>query len=350
MQEASSIARKLSALVDMGFERVDTSPVTTEAIRIDRKTHKVISSKPAMGTLVSVSALGRSPDGVEEAIGQVFEEMQRLIAVFSRYESSSAVSQLNDQGRLDGAPREVSQVISRSLDLHDLSGGAFDVTVGPLVDLFRGSLTGDAAVEPAAAEIAELLELVDCGSVQVSGERVMFRKSGMGITLDGIAKGYIVDCMADVMRKHGIKNYLINAGGDIRTAGAKERRQPWTVAVKDPSNRGTFPDTIHLTDAAVATSGSYEIYFDRDKLFHHIVNSKSGRSPVHNTSVSVVAPVAMVADALATSVFVMDPGKGIELIDSLPGCECLIIDGSGLQLKSTGWRSAAPINGEQAEA
>lgn len=350
MQDSSSIARKLSALVDLGLERVDTSPVTTESVRIDNRTQKVVSSKPAMGTLVSVSALGRSRDRVEEGVGRSLEEMQRLIGVFSRFERASAVSQLNDGGRLDGAPHEVCRVVSRSLDLHRVSSGAFDITVEPVVNLFRESLTGDAPSEPTSGEIAELLELVDCGSIEIAGGRIGFRKSGMGITLDGIAKGYIVDAMADVLRKHRISNYLINAGGDIRTAGTKEQRRPWTVAVKDPSNGGTFPDTIHLTDAAVATSGSYEIYFDRDKLFHHIVNSKSGRSPIHNASVSVVAPAAMVADALATSVFVMDPGRGIELIDSLPGCECLIIDEHGQQLKSTGWRSAAPIYGEKAEA
>jgi len=143
---------------------------------------------------------------------------------------------------------------------------------------------------------------------------------------------------------------LINAGGDIRTAGTKEDKQPWTVAVQDPSKNGSFPDTIHLTDAAVATSGSYEIYFDRDRLYHHIVDSRSGSSPTLGASVSVIAPSAMAADALATSTFIMDPQKGIDFVDSLPGCECLIVDNEGLQLKSKSWKSAVPINGEKVEA
>ena len=349
MHEASRIARKLSALVDMGFERADVSPVTSETARVGHNTHKVTRSRPAMGTLVSVSAIARSTNKAEEAIGRAFEEMDRLIGIFSRFDGSSAVTNLNDDGRLDDAPGELASVIADSLQYHELSHGAFDISVEPVVDLFRVSLEGELPQEPTDAEIAEALELVDSKSIEISNRQVSFKKSGMGITLDGIAKGYIVDAIAHVLSRSGIKHYLINAGGDIRTAGTREHKQPWTIAVQDPSKRGLFPDTIHLSDAAVATSGSYEIYFDRDKLFHHIVNSTSGRSPNSSMSVSVIAPSAMAADALATGVFVMEPYKGIEFIDSLPGCEGLIVDAAGRQLRSTGWKSAAPINGEKTE-
>jgi thiamine biosynthesis lipoprotein len=347
MQEASRIARKLSALVDMGLERVDVSPVTTEAIRVDRKAYKVTSSTPAMGTLVSISALGPSKDEAEQAIGRAFEEMDRLIGIFSRFDASSAVSHLNDGGRLDSPPPEFSHVVSRSLDYHELSHGAFDITVAPVVDMFRERLDGAVPHEPTDVEIMEVLELVGSRNVTLSRRRISFAKSGMGITLDGIAKGYIVDAVAKALERHRIQNYLINAGGDLRAAGTKEKKQPWTVAVKDPSGKSCFPDTIHLTNAAVATSGSYEIYFDRDKLFHHLVDSQTGRSPNVNASVSVIAPSTMAADALATTVFVGHPGKVIAFIDSLPGCECLIIDNNGSQLKSGGWKSTAPTNGEE---
>jgi thiamine biosynthesis lipoprotein len=100
MQEASSIARKFAALADMGLERVDLSPVTTESVRIDRRTHKVICSRAAMGTLVSISALGRSSEKIQEAIGRAFDEMDRLIGIFSRFDGSSAVTHLNNEGRL----------------------------------------------------------------------------------------------------------------------------------------------------------------------------------------------------------------------------------------------------------
>lgn len=324
----------------MGFERVDLSPVTTDAARLDRRTFNVTSTRPAMGTLVSVSALVRSRERGEEAIGLALEEMDRLIGVFSRFEGSSAITALNDAGHLDHSPPEFSHVISRSLEYHALSAGAFDVTVEPLVELFRGSFEGATPGEPSPAEIMEALELVGSGNVVLSGRGVRLEKEGMGVTLDGVAKGYIVDAMCRVLDDRGIGSYLINAGGDVRARGLKGKRRPWTVAVQDPAKSGSFPDTIHLTDAAVATSGSYEIYFDRERTYHHIVSSKSGTSPNLSASVSVVAPSAMAADALATGVFVMEPERGIELIDSLSGCECLIIGENGRQLKSRGWRSA----------
>ena len=343
MLEASRIARKLSALVDLGLERVDHAPVSTESVRLDRKTHKVTSSRPGMGTLVSISALGRSQEKAQEAIGRAFEEMDRLIQLLSRFEGSSAVSTLNSEGRIEGSPPELSHVVSNSLHYYGLSRGAFDITVEPVVDLFRERGDGVAQLAPKSPEIMEALDLVDSRNIEVSPRKLAFKKTGMGITLDGIAKGYIVDAMAGVLDRHKVKNYLINAGGDIRTAGTKENKLPWTVAVQDPSKRGVFPDSIHLRDAAVATSGSYEIYFDRDKLFHHIVSSQTGLSPNLSASVSVIAPSAMAADALATSVFVMTPTDGVRFINSLPRCECLIIDRGGCELRSTGWKSAAPV-------
>jgi thiamine biosynthesis lipoprotein len=343
MSEASRIARKLSALVHLGFERVDDAPVSTESVRLDRKTHKVTSSRPAMGTRVSISALGRSEERVHEAIGRAFEEMDRLIQLLSRFEASSAVGILNSEGRLADSPPELSHVVSNSLRYHGLSRGAFDITVELVVDLFRDSVDRARPLAPASPDIRDALELVDSRNIEVAPRHVSFKRSGMGITLDGIAKGFIVDAMAGMLRRHRVKSYLINAGGDIRAAGTKENKLPWTVAVQDPSKRGEYPDSIHLNDAAVATSGSYEVYFDRDRLFHHIVSSQTGLSPILSKSVSVIAPSTMAADALATSVFVMTPADGVHFIDSLPSCECLIIDKDGGELRSTGWKSAAPV-------
>ena len=341
MDETAHVARKLSALVDMGFERVNASPVTTEAARIDRKTHKVTSSRPAMGTLVSVSALTRSQDLGEEAIGSAFMEMDRLIGVFSRFDGASAVSELNGTGRLRGAPPEFSHVLSQSLLYHELTGGAFDVSVEPVVDLFRSCSEGSL---PLDHEVLEALELVGSRRIALSRGTVDLERSGMRVTLDGMAKGYIVDAIAAVLERHKIKSYLIDGGGDVRASGRNERRQPWTIAVQDPSKRGQFPDTIHLVNGAVATSGSYEVYFDREQEHHHIVNSKTGKSPILSQSVSVIAPSTMAADALATTAFVMEPDEGVEFIGRLPGCECLIVDRDGLQLKTRGWKSVAPVH------
>ncbi|UCF19475.1 MAG: FAD:protein FMN transferase [Gemmatimonadota bacterium] len=344
MHDAARTAEKLSALLDLGFERVDIAPVTCDAVRIDRKSYRITAGKPAMGTYVQVLALHRSRAVVEEAIGRAFEEMERLIRCLSRFDSGSSLTELNQAGYLRGAPPELAHLIERSLAYNALSRNAFDISVGPLIDLFRNCRTADSRSLPAEAEIREALELVGSDKISLKGRTISLARSGMGITLDGIAKGFIVDRMAEVLLSHKIGDFLINAGGDIRAAGRKEGKRPWTVAVQDPAKHGAFPDVIELRDAAVATSGSYEIYFDSERAFHHILSSETGRSPSGRASVSVVAPSALAADALATGVFVMEPGMGIPFIDSLGGCECLVLDTSGRKHGSSGWRSAAPVS------
>jgi thiamine biosynthesis lipoprotein len=134
---------------------------------------------------------------------------------------------------------------------------------------------------------------------------------------------------------------LINAGGDIRTAGRRADDKPWTVAIEDPRKKKAYPAIIQMTDGAVATSGNYEIYYDKDKIYHHVVDPRSGLSPGHSTSVSVTAASVMMADALSTAVFVQEPGEGIRLIDSLERSECLVLGKTGEQLKSRGWNAAS---------
>jgi FAD:protein FMN transferase len=154
--------------------------------------------------------------------------------------------------------------------------------------------------------------------------------------------------MAEVLAKQGLADFLIDAGGDIRSAGRREDGQPWRVAVQDPDKGGDFPDVVGLGDGAVATSGSYEIFFDRERTRHHIVSGRTGRSPKQCRSVTVTAPTALAADALATAVFVMGPRAGIVLLDSLPQCACLVVDHLGRTLSSARWRSARDLSTSKA--
>jgi FAD:protein FMN transferase len=332
----------LDRLLDMGFERVHDAPVTTEVRRVDRRTVTVTTARPAMGTLVSLSAHGRTQEQVEEAIGRAFGEMDRLIGILSRFDGASPLTALNEAGRLAGPPPELAHVVAQALHYHAITGGAFDISVAPLVNLFRECLGGVRPAAPSEAVVRDVLALVGARHVAASEREIRFGRSGMRITLDGIAKGYIVDAMAGMLARGGVQGFLINAGGDIRTAGAREDGRPWTVAVRDPLGSDDFPDVIHPSDAAVATSGGYEIYFDPDRRFHHIVDPITGRSPNRCASVSVIAPTAMAADALATAVFVMDPARGVALVESLPGCACLILGHDGRPVRSRGWRSAMP--------
>ena len=352
---ADGVAARLAALLDMGFERVEPPPQTTESARLDAHTWKVSQIAPAMGGFVAITALHGSRDLADEAIGRAFEEMHRLIGLLNRFDAASALSCLNDAGRLTGAPPELVEVVGQGLTHYRISGGAFDITVKPIIDLYRDRRTYEPIEPPGAARLKEALELVGPDRMAVGGRDIAFRRAGMGVTLDGIAKGYIVDAIAATLERHGAASYLVNAGGDIRTAGTRGDARPWTVAVRDPEDRAVSwdseawaghgsSDTIQLTDGAVATSGSYETYFDRERLSHHIVHGRTGASPRRAVSVTVTAPTAMQADALATAAFVLGPRAGVRLIDTLPACACLIIDRDGRRIRSRQWRgeSAAP--------
>jgi len=331
---------RLSGMLGLGLSSTGVIPVAAEAVKFNRKMYKFSRTRLAMGTFVSMTLVHTSKDRAEEAMGLAFEEIDRLTRSMSRFDDRTAVAQLNKEGFLKDVPPEVADVVSRSIDYYRQSQGAFDVTVKPIVDLFKKSFEGGKGNRPGETELKKALELVGSDRVELKRRTVRFKNPGMGITLDGIAKGYIVDRASGVLAGHGIKNHLINAGGDIRTMGARKDRKPWTVAIQDPLKKKKYPDIIHMTNGAVATSGNYEVYFDREKMFHHIVNPKTGLSPELSTSVSVLANTAMDADALSTTVFVMTPSVGTRFINSLSECECLVLDKAGNKIKSQGWRSA----------
>jgi FAD:protein FMN transferase len=331
----------LSRLLALGFER-EPEPFATDAILVERRTFRVTAVRPAMDTLVTVTVLAPSRDRGETAIGRAFEEMDRLIAILSRFESDSALSHLNTDGRIGGPPPDLLHVVSRALHFHRVTRGAFDISVAPLLDIF-GARAGRPAPTP-DTELRDALERVGADRIEAGRREIRFGREGMGVTVDGIAKGYIADRMARVLEGHRVRRYLIDAGGDIRISGRKEGRRPWTVAVRDPWDPDRIPDRLELRRGAVATSGSYERYFDPDHRYHHIVEAGAGRSPAGSASVTAIAPTAMAADALATSLFIMAPARALAFADALRGCECLIIDRSGRVLRSRGWRSAAPSN------
>lgn len=342
MTSSTHFAQQMAALASLGFQRAEDPDVQAEVIPVTGKRFKVTCTRASMGTLVSVTAIHASKELVQEAAGLAFQEMDRVVNLLNRYDSDSAVSYLNNEGSIQGPPPELNTVLSRALFYHGITGGAFDPTVQPLVDLFRRG-------EGADAEFRQALALVNAKRVQMAPRTIRFDEPGMGITLDGIAKGYVVDRIAGILSEHGLQDYLINAGGDIRSAGTREDGQLWRVGVQDPAKAGHLPAVIAITDMAVATSGSYEIYFDPDRTQHHIVSAGTGSSPQLSQSVSVTAPSALEADALATSVFVMKPTAGLAFIDSLPQCACLIVDHEGRQIRSAQWQSVADFPLSKAE-
>ena len=334
MTSSPRLTEQMAALANLGFRRAVNPDIQAEVVPVTGSRFKVTCTRPSMGTLVAVTAIHESADLVQEAAGRAFQEMDKVVNLLNRHDPDSAVSYLNSEGRIQGSPQELDLVLGMALRFYGMTSGAFDPTVQPLVDLFRGGAARE-------GELLHALTLVDGSQVEMAPREIRFTTPGMGITLDGIAKGYVVDVMAQVLVDHGLHHFLLNAGGDLRSQGSREDGEPWRVGVEDPTKEGDLPDVISLSGMAVATSGSYEIYFDPDRTHHHIVSAETGASPHRCQSVSVTAPSALEADALATSVFIMTPEAGVAFIDSIPRCACLIVDADGRSLPSALWQSVA---------
>jgi thiamine biosynthesis lipoprotein len=313
-------------------------PLPTEATKFDRRLYKVSKSRLGMGTFINMIAFHPSQGEAEDAIGRAFEEIYRLSDIMTRYKSSSQVSHLNSSGTLNEIPPELLEVLRSSLHYHGISQGTFDITVKPIVDLYQDSFRVHNR-PPSSETIKEAMEMVGSRHLRLTNTSISFGRSGMGVTLDGIAKGYIIDQAMSALRQQEIQHVLINAGGDILVHGGKGEGKPWKIGIQDPWNRKGHVDVVTFYNGAIATSGNYEVFFDREKLFHHLIKPNSGSPAPETASVTIRAASCMEADAVATSVYLMGPAGGYQFIRQLPSLEGLVINSQGKKMSSTGWKS-----------
>jgi thiamine biosynthesis lipoprotein len=329
---------KIIGMLGLGIAVPNVWPTSSEA-KLSNGLHQVSRSLPLMGTFVNITVLHPSQDKAIEAVEQAFSRIEELIKIFNRHSSDTPVSWLNHKGQIKDVCPELAAVMSKSAYFHFLSQGSFDITVRPLVDLYKEAFakTGHA---PSSEKVKEKLALVDADNIQFNKQGIRFLKEGMGITLDGIAKGYIVDEAANALKKMGVQYALINAGGDIRAIGGNGPNKSWKIGITDPRKQKPYLQTIGLNNGAVATSGNYEVYFDREKLYHHIIDTHTGRSPRDMASVSITAPTVMEADALSTTVFIEGIEKGLRLVETLPNVEAMVITSGNKKFASKGWKTA----------
>jgi thiamine biosynthesis lipoprotein len=272
-----------------------------------------------MGTFVEVT----SPD--KNAANIVFSEIKRIESLLNKYNPDSQVSRLNKFGKLNASP-DTFYIIKRAKEFWRMSDGAFDITVGPLMDVWGFS---DKKYRlPKEDEIKNTLALIGTDKIILHDDNNMieFSLSGMKIDLGAIAKGYSVDCAVKKLKEFGIKSCLINAGGQVYALGDKFGR-PWNIAIKDPRSKD-FMGYLELKNKSVATSGDYEQYFIQDNLrYTHILNPKTGYpADLGIISVTVIAPDGLTADALSTAIFVLGKEKGIELAKKFPDVKLRIIE------------------------
>jgi len=313
-------------------------PLVSPAIGLAKVTRELSAAQQTrmlMGTLVSVTVLDASPARAQESMEAAFAAMQGLTPVFDRHRPVGPVASFNAEGRLNDLDPRLKQVLDLCLTVQRATGGAFDPSVAPLVDAMAASFAAHQR-PPARASLDKALAAV--GGVAYDGASLRLTKEGAGLTLDGVAKGYIVDQGLAAAKRSGARHVLINAGGDVGVLGDRGGK-PWRVAVADPQAPTKPKMTLSLSSGALATSGDYEVYFDRERLYHHIVRPDTGRSPASSTSVSVRASSASLADALATACFVMKPAEATRFLKARPGLEGMILTRFGQHYQTEGFAS-----------
>lgn len=289
-----------------------------------------------MGTAVSVELWHADEAQGAALAAAVLEEMRRIDELMSSYKSESELSRVNDRAAREpvAVSRELLGLIVRALAFSELTDGAFDITyasAGQYYDYRKG-------IRPSTQQLQQALPAIDYHHVQVDAEAgtVAFTYPGVRIDLGGIAKGYAVDRSIAILRRAGVKNALVSAGGDTRVIGERWGRA-WKVGIRDPRKRDGIVTMIPLKDLAISTSGDYERFFEEDGVrYHHILNPGTGTSARGVHSASIIGGTATTTDALSTSLFVMGVEKGLRLIDSLPDVEAVIIDGQGRMHYSAG--------------
>jgi len=300
--------------------------------------HSISRTRPLMGTLVNITIADSSRDKAEKIVEKAFAKIIELEKIFNRHADNTPVSWLNQKGFLKDMSPELADVLHQSAFYNYISKGTFDITVLPLLELYKKSYESTGSF-PSFRQINEKMKLVNFENIKIDKNGVRLLKDGMQISLDGIAKGYIVDQAANLIKLNGIKYALINAGGDVRVIGGNGPNKAWKIGIKDPLEKKEFTEVLELNNGAVATSGNYENYFDKNKIHHHIIDTSTGDSPVQTISATVLAPTVMQADALSTSLFIHNPKDSINLADSLSNTEALIIAKGGRKYRSSGWNN-----------
>jgi len=285
-----------------------------------------------MGTLVEITVIPAN----EKAIKEAFEAIKKVDALMSTYKEDSEISILNKKGQAQ-VSGETLEVIKDALKFSELTGGAFDITCRPLINLWKKAKKKKKI--PTEEEIKEAISLVDYKKIILEGSQIRLEKKGMQIDLGGIAKGYAVDKAIEALKKNGIKQALVNAGGDLYALGNNPQGRKWQIGIQNPREKDKILDIVKVKNKAVATSGDYRRYFTLEgKRFSHIVNPRTGLT-VQDVpmSVTIIGPDATTTDALATGVFVLGPEEGMKLIESLPGVEGMIISEGMKKITSRGW-------------
>jgi len=304
----------------------------------DLNRERVISGK-TMGTTYTVkviSGIFRKITPVETGIRKRLEEINRSMSTFIEESEISRFNRLQDTETDFAVSDDFWKVMREARKIYDLTRGAWDGTVNPLVNLWGFGARVKKKEIPAREEIEAIRKEIGFKYIEIGAENPVLRKRKASISLDlsSIAKGYAVDQVAELIRGHGFRRFLVEIGGEVYASGLRKDGTDWRIGINTPVP-GAGADRIYaavaLRDQAMATSGNYRNFFyENGKLYSHIIDPRTG-FPVENAVVSatVIAETCTFADGLATALMVMEPERGVALVDRLNSVECLIISRSG---------------------
>jgi thiamine biosynthesis lipoprotein len=280
----------------------------------------------AFGTSVSIAAVHVDPQTAATAVKEALAAIRHVDATMTVFRPDSEVGRLNASGLLERPDPHLVNVLEGARSMADASEGAFDPTVQPLWLLWtrcrrEGRL-------PSAAELQEARSRVDFRSLEVDRDRIAFGRSGMGVTLNGIAQGYAADLAVAALRRRGVHDHLVDAG-EWGAEGGRQPGAPWTVGIRHPRDPDRIVAAVRMDGRFLATSGDYATPFTDDLVHHHILDPRTGDSPPSLSGVTVAAPTGLVADALTKPLMILPRDRAEALLARYPGAGAVWFDKDG---------------------
>ena len=301
-----------------------------------------------MGTYYRVTVAALPPSLTEVKLKIAVEErLETIDSLMSTYIPESEISRFNRSSDTDWFPvsNETATVVAEAMRIFEMSDGAFDITIGPLIDLWGFGPPEKNREIPSRESIENALKRTGSQHLQVRLEPPALKKeiSELQIDLSAIAKGYAVDSLGESIAAMGITDFLVDIGGEMLASGHKADSMPWKIAIESPiANQQEIQKIMLLSDMAIATSGDYRNYFEvNGKRYSHEIDPRTGQSIQHPlVSVSVLDKSCMRADALATALIVLGPERAQQLAESekLPAFFIIKKEGEGyLEVESSGF-------------
>jgi thiamine biosynthesis lipoprotein len=297
-----------------------------------------------MGTSFKITLIAPGDEiSMQGLQSRIIETLERIENLTSTWRTDSELSKFNANTKTGWVETslELCQALDRALEISRLSDGAFDITVGPLVNLWGFGPDGMAAKPPQEDSLRAVLGKVGYENLQTNCEAPAVRKrvDDIYVDLSGWAKGYAVDEVAVLLDQHELEDYLVEVGGEIRVRGHNAEGLKWAIAVEAPSISSRVPHSVlRVTNTSVATSGDYRNFFEHEGLrYSHTIDARTGRPVTHAlAAVTVVNPSAAYADAMATALLVLGPADGPELAENLGiAAFFLIRDKTGIEEMTT---------------